>query len=154
MDISERAQRVAPDTAGDPIAVHPDWSKNMITIRTVNEVARRVQRLLEDESLYAIYKLTHMFGPDLIERKAAEAVALWREAHEKGGAAYAPSQTLVAKVDGTPRSKGGGFFQVMRRHCQSIGLNWYGIFPPPGQKIPNAQNYKLPDPKDAAPHPE
>ena len=154
MDIPERAQRVAPDTAGDPIAVHPDRSKNTITIRTVNEVARRVQRLLEDDSLYAIYKLTHMFGPELVERKAAEALDVWQAAHEKGGEAYAPSQTLVAKADGTPRTRGGVFFQVMRRHCQSIGLNWYGIFPPPGQKLPDGQNAETPAPKGVEPHPE
>ena len=106
-------------------------SASLSTNQQQKQAANRIQKMLDEENGFLVLRLTQMFGVALVEAKAQEAVTSWQQAHDTGASAYVaqPNGTRVAKSDGTPRSKGGVFFQVMREHCQSIGLNWYGVFP-------------------------
>ena len=111
-------------------------SAPLSTNQQQKQTAHQLQELLEEENSFLLLRLTQMFGVELIEAKAQEALRLWQSARDEGASAYVaqPNGTRVAKTDGSPRSKGGVFFQVMREHCQSIGLNWYGVFPYQSQR--------------------
>ena len=112
------------------------------TSQQQKQAAKQLQELLEEENSFLLVRLTQMFGVALVEAKAQQAVTYWQEARDTGASAYLaqPNGTRVAKTDGTPRSKGGVFFQVMREHCQSIGLNWYGVFPYQSQRKAGQQS--------------
>ena len=98
--------------------------------------ANRIQTLLGEDNHFLVFRLVQLFGLPLIEAKAEEALRVWQAARDEGAGAYIaqPGGTWVAKSDGSPRSKGGVFFMLMREHCQNIGLNWSALFPPQSQR--------------------
>ena len=100
------------------------------------QAANRIQTLLGEDNHFLVFRLVQMFGLPLIEAKAEEALRVWQAARDEGAGAYIaqPGGTWVAKSDGSPRSKGGVFFMLMREHCQSIGLNWLALFPTQSQR--------------------
>ena len=117
-------------------------SASLSTSQQQKQAAHRLQALLDEENGFLVLRLTQMFGVELVEAKAQEVVTYWQQARDTGASAYVaqPNGTRVAKTDGSPRSKGGVFFQVMRDHCQSIGLNWYGVFPYQSQRKAGQQS--------------
>lgn len=89
--------------------------------------ARSLAEQLEEPNVNSIQRLIEIFGIEFISRQVEEASKLYTDALARGKAAYVQPDTAVATGKSKPRTRGGVFFFLMRKHCSNLGLNWNGL---------------------------
>ncbi|MEI6046411.1 MAG: hypothetical protein WCS37_18830 [Chloroflexota bacterium] len=103
---------------------------NTPTFQQLQAIAEK----LEEVNIVAMSKMEELWGLEVIEQKADEAISLFYRARAKGPKSYTPSEkgTDVATREGKPRSIGGIFFHLMIEYTRSQGysrtkldLPWY-----------------------------
>ena len=96
------------------------------------EIAERIAAQLDEPHNIQILRLVQIFGDDLVERMAREAVERYIAPQSEPDVIDAAQITYTK--DGKQRTLGGVFFALMRIHAEGLGVHWLGLFPPTWQK--------------------
>ncbi len=83
------------------------------------------ERLMGEINVLGVYRMIELFGYELVDQKATEAIILFKRAL-KGPKKFPPAKqgTEISTADGKLRTCGGIFFYLMNQHARSQGYSW------------------------------